>query len=420
MTPPAAPDESNAAALHRELVARLQQAGYLPSPRLAAAFQAVPRHYFLPNLPLEEVYQDRAIATKRCNGIPISSASQPAIVAIMLAQLDVQPGERVLEIGAGTGYNAALLAELVGKQGQVVTLDYDTDLVETARERLHHLGYANVRVEQADGFYGFPDAAPYDRLVLTVAAGDLAPAWHEQLQPHGRLLLPLALAGSTQVSVALRRQDPGWTSLSVVPCSFMPLRGDALAPQPTRSLAIAPTLSLWVSGEPLADAAEVQAWLTAPARPLATGLQATQAELDVSLRLWLALRDRRFAELLSESESLPVELAPALAQWAGLGQTGRGLGLTDRQGLAAVLGTPVGEAADGGARYELAVGQFGAPTALAEDLRAQLRQWDECGRPSARGLRLRAYPQPSDRPPQPGATVIDKRWTRLLLDYPQG
>src|SRR5512146_3300442 len=105
----------------------------LIDPRVEAAFRAVPRHLFLPDLTPEEAYRDEAIPTKRLQtGQIVSSSSQPSIMAIMLEQLALEPGQRVLEIGAGTGYNAALIAHLVGETGHVVSLDIDQDIVDAA------------------------------------------------------------------------------------------------------------------------------------------------------------------------------------------------------------------------------------------------------------------------------------------------
>jgi protein-L-isoaspartate(D-aspartate) O-methyltransferase len=103
--------------LHQALVDRLKCAGYIHTPAVEAAFRAVPRHLFLPAVAPDTVYTDEAIPTKRLDGKAVSSSSQPAIMAIMLEQLDLHPGHRVLEIGAGTGYNAALMAHIVGDSG---------------------------------------------------------------------------------------------------------------------------------------------------------------------------------------------------------------------------------------------------------------------------------------------------------------
>src|SRR5580693_5696557 len=110
--------------------------------RIAAALRDVPRHLFLPHLPPEEAYLDDAIVTKRdADGQAISSSSQPAIMAIMLDQLDLSPGQRVLEIGAGTGYNAALMSHIVGPSGTVVSVDIDSDVAGQARDHLASAGY---------------------------------------------------------------------------------------------------------------------------------------------------------------------------------------------------------------------------------------------------------------------------------------
>ncbi|MDV2996114.1 MAG: Protein-L-isoaspartate O-methyltransferase [Chroococcidiopsis sp. SAG 2025] len=212
-------------ARHQALVDRLKQQGCIRTPRVEAAFRSVPRHLFLPGVSIETAYTDEAIITKLLNGEPISSASQPSIVAIMLEQLNVQKGDRVLEIGAGTGYNAALIDYLVGDFGQVITLDIDADIVENARQHLLTAGCDRVQVICADGGFGYPAAAPYDRIILTVGAGDILPAWQQQLKPSGRLLLPLALTKNVQLSVAFDRVNSYWENDSAANCDFMKLRG---------------------------------------------------------------------------------------------------------------------------------------------------------------------------------------------------
>jgi len=113
------------------LVEQLKREGCITSAPVEAAFRAVRRHLFLPGTPLDQVYRDEAIPTKRERGVPISSSSQPAIMAVMLEQLGLRPGQRVLEVGAGTGYNAALMSHIVGAGGRVVTVDIDGEPLET-------------------------------------------------------------------------------------------------------------------------------------------------------------------------------------------------------------------------------------------------------------------------------------------------
>src|SRR4029434_2947600 len=137
---------ADVAALHAALVDALLRRGAITDPRVEAAFRAIPRHLFLPDAPLAEVYRHQAITTKSRDGEAISSSSQPEIMATMLDQLRLAPGLRVLEIGAGTGYNAALMAHIVGEKGAVVTMGVDDDLVESARAHLRAAGASRAQV----------------------------------------------------------------------------------------------------------------------------------------------------------------------------------------------------------------------------------------------------------------------------------
>lgn len=207
------------------LVWHLVYMGALKDPAVRAAMLAVPRHLFVPHVPATEAYRDKVIPTKQAGETWLSSASQPAIVALQLDQLGVQPGMRVLEIGAGWGYNAALLRALVGPDGQVTTVDIDDDLTAAASAHLAVVGMSDVTVITGDGALGYPPHAPYDRIILTVNAGDIAPAWIAQLTVGGVLVLPLSI-GPSQFSIAFAKGDDGaLRSRSIVSCGFMPLRG---------------------------------------------------------------------------------------------------------------------------------------------------------------------------------------------------
>ncbi|WP_369974880.1 methyltransferase domain-containing protein [Thermobifida halotolerans] len=175
------------------MVDRLCADGVVRSAAVEAALRRVPRHLFVPGTSLEEAYADEAVHTKHdpATGVSVSAASQPRIVAMMLEQLQAAPGMRVLELGAGTGYNAALLAALVGPEGRVTTVDVDDDLVTGARDHLAAAGAPNVEVVLGDGALGHPDSAPYDRIIATVGAYEVPTAWLEQLAPGGRLVVPL-------------------------------------------------------------------------------------------------------------------------------------------------------------------------------------------------------------------------------------
>lgn len=205
------------------------------SPRVEAAFRTVPRHLFVPDVPLEAAYSQEAIITRRGpDGNPASSSSMPAIMAQMVEQLDVWPGHRVLEIGAGTGYNAAILAALVGPDGEVTTIDLDEVAVGEARAHLDAAGYAAVCAVSGDGWLGAAERAPYDRIEATVGVSDLSPAWIAQLRDGGRLVAPLWLAGGKQLSIAFQKERDRLCSVAVAECGFMRLRGPHAGPETFR------------------------------------------------------------------------------------------------------------------------------------------------------------------------------------------
>jgi len=214
--------------LNERLIASLSASDALRDSRVEAAFRATPRHQYLPGFTLQEAYADDAVRTKTgADGTVLSSASQPAIVAIMLQQLRVMTGHNVLEVGTGTGYNAALMRHLVGPAGHVLSLDVDHDICESARANLDRAGVSGVQVERQDGAAGWPERAPYDRIIVTASAFDLSPEWLNQLRPGGRLVVPVALLEPPRphLSASLVRDGDWLRGEWVQPCGFLPLRG---------------------------------------------------------------------------------------------------------------------------------------------------------------------------------------------------
>lgn len=226
-------DEVEAARLRVAMVERLRMTGAINDPAVEQAMLSVPRHLFLPRCTLVEAYENVAVATRWEQGAAVSSVSQPEIVAMMLEQLRIIPGMRVLEIGAGAGYNAALLAELVGPAGSVVSIELDTELAGEAAAHLAEAGYspARARVIAGDGWLGWADGAPWDRIEATAGVWDISPAWVEQLADGGILLAPLWL-GVTDVSVALRKRGDALRSESWALCGFVRLRGEGAGQPP--------------------------------------------------------------------------------------------------------------------------------------------------------------------------------------------
>jgi protein-L-isoaspartate(D-aspartate) O-methyltransferase len=223
--------EANPVALRQGLVARLRRAGILTDPFVERVFLTVPRELFVAAVAdregLEAVYRDDAIVVKQdALGRPVSSSSQPSIMAIMLEQLELRSGQRVLEVGAGSGYNAALLSSLVGPGGRVVSVELDAEVARAAREALTRGGYP-VQVATADGRQGWAAEAPFDRIIVTASTDDIPRAWFDQLVADGRLVLPLRFSQRwflPQAVVALRRTALGLESMAVVPGAFMALR----------------------------------------------------------------------------------------------------------------------------------------------------------------------------------------------------
>ncbi|MEU3215943.1 methyltransferase, FxLD system [Streptomyces sp. NPDC006971] len=217
--------EADAAQLRNALVDKIRESGYARTAVVETALRTVPRHLFVPDATLEDAYANTPVNVKYdTDGTSISCASQPGVVALMLDQLDAQPGERILELGAGTGYNAALIAHLVGETGRVTTIDVDDDLVEGARAHLAAAGFTNVEALTRDGAVGHADGAPYDRIIATVGAHGVPHAWMQQLAPGGRLVVPQRLKGSVSRSIAYEQRDGRWISVSSKMNTFMPLR----------------------------------------------------------------------------------------------------------------------------------------------------------------------------------------------------
>jgi protein-L-isoaspartate(D-aspartate) O-methyltransferase len=183
-----------------------------------AVMQQVPRHEFVPEEVREEAYENRPL--------PIGygqTISQPYIVALMTDLLDPDKGDIVLEVGTGSGYQAAVLAPLVDR---VSTIEIVRPLAERAAKRLDALGYDNVTVRQGDGYYGWRDHAPYDGIIVTAAASHIPPPLIDQLKPDGRMIIPVGPAFMAQNLILVEKDGQGQVHTRVLlPVAFVPLVG---------------------------------------------------------------------------------------------------------------------------------------------------------------------------------------------------
>ena len=186
------------------------------SARVLGALAAVPRHCFVPAAQRDWAYADMPLPIGRGQTI-----SQPFIVALMTELLELEPDAVVLEIGAGSGYQTAVLARLAR---WVYSVERIPELAESADRRLRELGYDNVTVRTADGGQGWEEHAPFDGVIVTAAAADIPPALVRQLKPGGRLVVPVGPPGYTQDLRLLRKDKQGVVqSRSVLPVVFVPL-----------------------------------------------------------------------------------------------------------------------------------------------------------------------------------------------------
>jgi protein-L-isoaspartate(D-aspartate) O-methyltransferase len=408
------PNDAATRALRDQLVEHLCANGRIEGAAVAGAFRVVPRHVFLPGVDRGAVYTDEAFPTKRDeHGRPISSSSQPAVMAVMLEQLAVAPGHHVLEIGAGTGYNAALLDQLVGSTGAVTTVDIDEDLVVGAREHLA-AAHASRRVEvvHGDGGLGWPDRAPYDRIIVTARAWDIPPAWTEQLAPHGRLVLPLSLRTALQsVSVAFEPVASHLASVSIRGCGFMPMRGAFVGPQTAVALDAEAGLFLDVAEPRDLDIAALRTAVRNGGNDIPSGVHATREDLWGGLSLWLALHNSDVCLLGAVGAAADEGLLPALITKPGLSMTTALLG---HDSLAALVRLDGG---DDSQPFEVGVRPLGRnATSLARRLLEKVHRWEAQGRPSTHQLNISAYPLRQTSTPS-GALIIDKPYRRLALTW---
>ncbi|MFE9187937.1 methyltransferase, FxLD system [Micromonospora haikouensis] len=390
------------AELRTELVDRLRSENIIRTSTVEAAMRQTPRHLFLPGVPAEQAYADGPVYTKTDGrGTSISAASQPRIVAMMLEQLAARPGHRIMEAGAGTGYNAALLAAIVGDTGRVVTIDVDDDLVDGARKHLAAAGVANVEVVRGDGALGHPDGAPYDRIIATVGAWETPTAWLEQIAPDGRLVVPLRLRGAASRSIIFERYDGGWRDVGSELAVFMPLRGIGDDARRLVPLTDEQDVTLQVHKDQDVDPAALAGVLDSERHETWTGVLFPPMVPYEWLDLWLACRlDNAIMRMNAQPQAIERGTVAPMFPWGAMATT-------CGPDLAYLTIRPAPPAADGGKRYEVGViGHGPSGKDLAQQVADEARLWDTDYR--ARTVRFEIPDAPAGENPSAGRFVLPR------------
>jgi protein-L-isoaspartate(D-aspartate) O-methyltransferase len=307
----------------------------------------------------------------------------------------------VLEAGAGTGYNAALIAHMVGPDGHVTTIDVDADLVDGARRHLAAAGVSNVDVVLADGALGHPARAPYDRIIATVGAYDVPTPWLDQLADDGRLVVPLRLRGAASRSIVFTRADTGWRSIDSQLAVFMPLRG--IGDDARRIVALNPEqdVTLQVNKDQTVDVARLAGVLDSRAETVWTGVIFPPMVPYEWVDLWLALRlPNSITRMNTAREAIDrQQVDPMFPSWGAMA-TVEGPNLAY---LTLRPATPV----DGQKRYEIGVISHGPDaTALADRIATEAATWDAGFRERTVRFELPTTPEPAS--PDDGRFLIDR------------
>jgi protein-L-isoaspartate(D-aspartate) O-methyltransferase len=396
----------DAAALRGALVDRLIADGAIRSARVEAAVRTVPRHVFAPGASLEEAYANTTLPTKRDeHGATMSAVSAPWLQAAMLEQAELAPGMRCLEIGSG-GYNAALMAELVGEAGDVTTVDIDPDVTERARRCLAAAGYERVRVVLADAQVGVAEHAPYDRIIVTAGAWDIPPAWVAQLSAAGRLVVPLRMRGLGR-SVAFDRVGEQLISREHMMAGFVPVQG-AGQWQERLVLLHGEEVGLRIDENQPIDHGGLREALTSQHVEAWSGVRFGGMEPFDDLFLWLATRASTFCLLTRKrTEAAHALVDPASPVGTPTIVAGRSFAyLTFRE-----------------VDRDTSMYEFGAiahgPVAqrLAEEMTEQIQVWD---REHRHGPAARITVHPAGTPDEQlgDGHVIEKRHTRITVSWP--
>lgn len=392
-------------ALRAEMVEQVRTVGYAQRGEVERVLRDTPRHEFVPDADLDAAYNPwQAVITHRySDGRSLSCASAPFVIAMMLDQLDVQPGNRILEIGAGTGYNACLLAQLTGRADLVTTIDIDMDVTAQASRALTAAGYGDVRVVTGDGVLGYRDHAPYDRLIVTVSPWDIPAQWWQQLAPGARLVAPLRWRGQAR-SVGFTYQDGRLISDSVHLCGFVYLvsehEGERSGPITADEM-----VKLHWDRDQAVDLDALRGVLDQPRTTAWSGITIAADEPHDGIWLRLTVTDQRVCRIDAHADVAPEVCDPV--------QAFRSPALVDGSSLAYLTSRRQTDGDE--VRWELgATGHGPAPAELTEHLCDEIRAW--APQRDQRKPTVIVYPAGTPDSELAGP-AIDKTHSRFVLTY---
>jgi protein-L-isoaspartate(D-aspartate) O-methyltransferase len=384
------------------LIDGLREAGYLRSDAIAAAMRALPRHEFVTQFPPEDVYSDIALDV-RTSGGETTVASQPGVVVAALEALRPAQGWRVLDVGTGTGWLAALIGSLVAPTGSVLTVDVVPSIVSEARSRFRRLQVENVHAELADASTLLPGLDTWDAIVVGAAVGRVPAEWLRRLKPGGIVVMPLAVSIVTQTLCAFWRDGAWLRGHTMATCGFVPLRG-ACAPV-SEFAPVEVARGVWLTS----DAPDAVVPMLQAATYRTFDVDGLGQPASDALLYWMTLRfPLNFALDVAAGGTGPnaagsvpmsLDVLPPGSRWVGVGRVGA---------IALFRVDSVNSALE--ARL------FG-DSDFATELRVEAGRFDAEGRPDPHRVHLDIGPvgEPLPSGLASAAHVTDRPWARLVV-----
>ncbi|MGI5293062.1 methyltransferase, FxLD system [Nonomuraea polychroma] len=395
--------------LRADMVAQLKDRGSIRSPEVANAFAKVPRERFAPEAPsLEAAYSvfDVVVTKRNADGKATSSVSAPWLQAEMLEAARLTRGDRTLEVGSG-GYNAALISEIVGPEGLVVSVDIDPFVTERAARFLAETGYPHVKVVLGDAEHAADEHGPFNAIIVTVGVWDCP--WGHLLAPGGRMVVPLRFAGLTR-SITFVRDGDRFVGLEPTVCGFVPAQG-AGAHQEQVAALDGGAVTLTIDTGPALDIAALDQALTGDRSEVWTGVTVNGGEAFDTLGLWMTTVDDTFGLIWRDPDRANDLVNPALRWFCPA--------LVTPDTFAYLTLREVHRDKETGkGRYEFGIYGHGRRRAeLAQQFLAHVQTWDRDWR-QCPGPDFTLYPADAVVPAPAIGRVFRKRHSQLVMVWP--